>query len=220
MIQIAHRGDSQQHGDNNLQSFRSAIEKKYDMIELDIQLCKTGEIVIFHDIFIKDDLVCNYTLDELINMNVEPLDAFLDMVNIRTIKVFFDLKGNENVIYTLLAIINSRYDLVDQSSIYISSFNSKFLDLVPVQFSRLNLGFTTYNQFSFLHMRMITQKCSFVCLHWTVLSHDVIERLHEEGKYVFVYTCDSDIVRRQIMKYDVDGIVTNYLLWCYEKLKR
>ena len=49
MIQIAHRGYSDKYGDNNIESFLEAIGSGFDMIELDVQLCKTGEIVIFHD---------------------------------------------------------------------------------------------------------------------------------------------------------------------------
>ena len=49
MLKIAHRGYSEKYGDNNMISFREALYAGFDMIELDILLCRTGEIVIYHD---------------------------------------------------------------------------------------------------------------------------------------------------------------------------
>ena len=41
-IEIAHRGYSSKHADNSKEAFNEAIIHKFDMIELDIQLCKNG----------------------------------------------------------------------------------------------------------------------------------------------------------------------------------
>lgn len=38
---------------NSIQAFNLAIQQGADMIEMDLQLCSTGEIVIFHDLFFK-----------------------------------------------------------------------------------------------------------------------------------------------------------------------
>ena len=47
---IAHRGYSGKYGDNNMMSFQAAYDNGFNMIETDVQLCKTGEIVIYHDL--------------------------------------------------------------------------------------------------------------------------------------------------------------------------
>ena len=61
MIQIAHRGYSEKYGDNNLESFLEAINVGFDMIEMDLQLCKTGEIVVFHNTYLNDRAISEYT---------------------------------------------------------------------------------------------------------------------------------------------------------------
>ena len=52
MLKIAHRGYSYKYKDNSIEAFIGAIEEGFDMIELDIQLCKDDEIIIFHDTMI------------------------------------------------------------------------------------------------------------------------------------------------------------------------
>ena len=52
MLKIAHRGYSDKYKDNTLEAFEHAVRNHFDMIELDIQLCKSGEIIVYHDIII------------------------------------------------------------------------------------------------------------------------------------------------------------------------
>lgn len=46
---IAHRGASAYYPENTMSSFRAAVEMDADMIELDVQLSKDKQIVVFHD---------------------------------------------------------------------------------------------------------------------------------------------------------------------------
>jgi glycerophosphoryl diester phosphodiesterase len=49
---IAHRGASAHETENTLAAFRRAMADGADGVELDVQCCRTGEVVVFHD----DDL--------------------------------------------------------------------------------------------------------------------------------------------------------------------
>ena len=46
---IGHRGAMGYEPENTLLSFKKAIELNVDMIELDVHVCKTGEVVVIHD---------------------------------------------------------------------------------------------------------------------------------------------------------------------------
>ena len=46
---IAHRGASAYYPENIIESFQGAISMGADMIELDVQLTRDGEVVVFHD---------------------------------------------------------------------------------------------------------------------------------------------------------------------------
>jgi glycerophosphoryl diester phosphodiesterase len=80
---IGHRGLMAEVSQNTLQSFDHAIRRGIRIIELDVVLCKSGEVMVFHD----DDVekitrnqaigdVSNFTYDELKKLNVH--DGFND----------------------------------------------------------------------------------------------------------------------------------------------
>ena len=49
VLRIGHRGAAGHCPENTLGSFRKALELGLDMVELDVQLCRSGELVIIHD---------------------------------------------------------------------------------------------------------------------------------------------------------------------------
>ena len=72
MIKIAHRGYCvpsngyhHRYKDNSVESISNAIHNRFDMIEIDIQLCKSGEIVLTHDDKINDSYVKDMDYKEL-----------------------------------------------------------------------------------------------------------------------------------------------------------
>ena len=122
-LKIAHRGLSHGFKDNSKIAFEKAIEFDFDMIELDIQLCKDGKVVVYHDNYYKNKYISDYTSDELFKKGFF-FGRFFDIVKGSSIKLFFDLKGNEKVVTKLIEHIQSRNDIYN--NIYISSFNRLF----------------------------------------------------------------------------------------------
>ncbi|MGA1792690.1 MAG: glycerophosphodiester phosphodiesterase [Thermoplasmatota archaeon] len=49
MLKIGHRGASSHEPENTLRSFRRAVELGAEMIEFDVRLCGSGELVVIHD---------------------------------------------------------------------------------------------------------------------------------------------------------------------------
>jgi glycerophosphoryl diester phosphodiesterase len=49
MLKIGHRGASAYAPENTLIAFQKALEMGADGIELDVRVCKSGELVVFHD---------------------------------------------------------------------------------------------------------------------------------------------------------------------------
>ena len=77
------------------------------MIEMDIQLDKNKELVIFHDLHIKDKWVKDMTLDEIqiIHPQTLSLEQFFTHFDYQSIELYFDLKGSEDVVPQLLKYI-------------------------------------------------------------------------------------------------------------------
>ena len=79
ILKIAHRGftDSKTK-ENTLNAFINAKNLGFDMIELDIQLCKNNIIVIYHDLYIDGRFITDLTYNEIkkIDKDIITLDFF------------------------------------------------------------------------------------------------------------------------------------------------
>ena len=62
---IAHRGYSIKFRDNSIEAIREAVHREYDGVEIDVQLCGTGEIVLHHDVYLGDQFVSDMSLEQL-----------------------------------------------------------------------------------------------------------------------------------------------------------
>jgi len=214
MIQIAHRGYSEKYGDNNLESFLEAINVGFDMIEMDLQLCKTGEIVVFHNTYLNNRAISEYTSKELDEENIILLTTVLDSIKYNTsIKLFLDIKGNSKVIYPLIDILSSNFSRMQLRRIYISGFNRKFVK--PLLESKLpvRIGLTTVNSFDKEDLEYLTKNINFVCFHWTALDSENIEMLHKKGIIVYSFTSEEGYILEYMKKFKLDGIVSKNLLW-------
>ena len=129
MLKIAHRGYSSKFGDNNLLSFKKAIEHHFDYIEMDIQLNKDNSLVIFHDVSYNQKRINDMNDNEIKENNILFLKDFFKEINInhyKDLKLVFDLKNSENlsqIVYHFLIDNNINLD-----QIILASFNSLHLE--------------------------------------------------------------------------------------------
>jgi glycerophosphoryl diester phosphodiesterase len=208
-LKIAHRGLSHNYKDNSRLAFEKAIEYNFDMIEVDVQMCKDGSIVVHHDIYYKNKYIQEYEPEELQNEGMLLLPEFLEIIKYEPIKVFFDLKGHEQVIVALLDGLKVA-NIVNYGNIYISSFNRRYLDLIGNYNLPIKKGFTTgtiFNEDDFVNL---TIDIDFLCLHWTSLNRESITFCKQNNILVFSYTVDNNFVLEHMKKFDVDGVISNY----------
>ena len=212
MWQIGHRGFPDKFGDNNMVSFHAAHRIGFDMIELDIQLCNTGEIVVYHDTWFKDKYILETPYNELKKENMVLLEEVFEAFVATKMMLFLDIKGTEKVVEPLITLIEKWFSRGDMNRIYISGFNRKFVENIKKPGSRYNLGFTTENMFPIKQLDLLCDDMDFVCFHWTALDKESIEYLHKKGILVFSYTCKDDFILNHMLEHDIDGIVSNYYL--------
>src|ERR1700759_496800 len=55
-LNFAHRGGAGLYPENTLAAFRDAVARGCDGAELDIQLSRDGEVVVFHDFHLKPEI--------------------------------------------------------------------------------------------------------------------------------------------------------------------
>ena len=212
MWQIGHRGFPDKHGDNNMASFYAAHRVGFDMIELDIQLCNTGEIVVYHDTWFKNKYILDTPYDELKKDKMVLLEEVFEAFVATKMMLFLDIKGTEKVVEPLIKLMDKWFSRADMNRIYISGFNRKFVKDIKKPSSRFNLGLTTENMFPIKQIDLLCEDMDFICLHWTALDKEIIDHLHKKGILVFSYTCKDDFILNHMLEHDIDGVVTNYFI--------
>lgn len=214
ILEIAHRGDSHYFMDNSKEAFLSAIRKKYDMIELDIQLSKDGIIFIFHDIMIDSHILNELTFEEIqgLNSSILSLSDFFQLIDNHKMKIYLDIKALDNSICKPLVDFLEKYDC---DEIYLASFNVRVIEKLFHLNPQLNYGMILENLFpeTLFHDWITKMELKFICFHWTMLNQDVIHFLQKNKVKVFSYTCKTKEILSYMLKYNIDGIVTNYRLY-------
>ena len=221
MIKIGHRGAMGYEPENTLRSFQKAIELGVDMIELDVYVLKTGELIVFHDD--KVDRTTNgkgylgdKTFEEIRQLDagkgeqIPTLSEVLDLVN-RKVMVNIELKGTstaEPVSHLVRDYIQNKG--WNENDFVISSFDHHELHLfktlnpkikIGVLISCIPLGFARI-------AKDINAEFINPCLEF--INAALVKNAHKQGIKVLVYTVNDpdDIDRMKAL--GVDGIFSNF----------
>ena len=201
---IAHRGYSLTHRDNSIEAIREAVHREYDGVEIDVQLCGTGELVLYHDVYIGDYFVGELSLQKLREMGVCSLrDVYEEIPEIKDTLVFIDIKGAD---LSVVKALDTFYTEVPTLHVTFCSFNRKIVYNLPQRFKKGSTFETTFDPSEY---DMVTRGLDAVVLHWTCLDHDFITYCRMTDIKVYTYTHKEDKELEYMYRYGVDGIITN-----------
>ena len=204
MKYIAHRGLSRLYRDNSIEAIKEALSQNYYGIEIDVQLCKSGEIVLYHDVYTPGGFVDELELADVKKMGICSLKEVYDQLpHIRDVVLIIDIKGSNNKVSSAL---NKFYSKEDTSKIYFSSFNRKITNDMSILF---NIGTTFETTYLTSEYDMITQGITCAIIHWTCLDKEFIAFCKDKNIKVFTYTHKEPQELEYMLRYDVDGIITN-----------
>ena len=203
MLTIAHRGYSGKFIDNTIQAFLAAIEAGFDVIELDIQLCASGDIVVFHDTYIGNTLIIDMSLDEI--RSIYPyVPTLLQVFKQVKHNLYFDVKGTSDLMQQILVMKN----LFPETPFCIASFNERHLQSCKVIMPDVKVGLITEN----VYIDALCFDVDFFVFHWTALDNINIAKLHNAKKKVFSYSYKEPIDLAYMKKFRIDGIVSNHVI--------
>ena len=213
IISIAHRGYSSKYEGNTWKAFKNVGKKGFHMIEVDIQLCKTGEIIIYHDIFIKNEKISNLTLQEVKKKkkSIITLKDFFNYFDSTKHYIYLDLKGNGKLAYHLFCFFKTY--TIDTTNLIVCSFNKKHLDFLRKKMPELQLGLITENILTIDILQHLTYDIDYLIVHWTMLDDETITYCHEKGISVFTYTMNGNNPYNHIQNFNIDGIISDYRLF-------
>lgn len=225
----AHRGFSARYPENTMVAFEKAIEVGCEGIEFDVHFSKDGELVIIHDEDVKrtsnqTGLVKDLTYDELKEIDfsnrffdevgfqrIPTLREYLELVkgkdiitNIELKTGIFEYHGIEQAVYDLLR----EYDLCDQ--VVISSFNHYSVQRMKEIDSGIKCGFLSETWI--LDAGKYVHENGIECFHpiWRMLTDEVMESLRKYDVKVNTWTVNEESEIEEMMRLNVDGIISNY----------
>jgi glycerophosphoryl diester phosphodiesterase len=223
---IAHRGASGHRPENTLPAYELAIEMRADMIEIDLHRTRDGAIVVAHDAVLEGlgegREIGDATLEQVRALDagggerVPTLAEVLDGFGAR-IPLNLELKwgaagdypGMEKETQAALAERGLGADIL------FSSFRPTILRRLREADPKARLALLTSprdpnpNLGSAL-ARAAELACEALNPHWSQLEPALVERSHEAGLGVNVYTVDEVPAMRRMLDLGVDGLFTNF----------
>lgn len=221
VIISAHRGDTANAPENSLPSIIDAIEKGYQSVEIDVQLTKDGIAVLHHDQTLQRMTgtplrVADLTFEELSNF-VIGYDANMEPVHIPSftetlaaaqgqVKLLIDLKPygfSEPLVHEIVRQIQA-FEM--EQEVYIQSFDQSSLLQIRTLAPDIKIGQILYFALGNLNALDV----DFYTIEQTMLTTQLVERAHGAGREVWVWTVNSSKNMKEVLKFRIDGIITDY----------
>lgn len=217
---VGHRGASALAAENTLAAFALAVELGCDMLEFDVLAVSDGTVVVAHDSRrLRDPGVV--TLDEA-------LAFFADRLPGIGLQVDLKRRGIEQAVIDALR----HHGVLERS--WVSGFDADSLRRVAALEPDLPRSFTLpRDRFgiskrgplaplvrgalrtigSSLPRRIAAvldrARATALTLHHSVASAEAIDRAHELGAPVYVWTVDDPALAERLVRWGADGIITN-----------
>ncbi len=214
MIKVGHRGARAYEPENTLRSFKKAIELGVDAVELDIRRTKDNEIVVMHDADVKrttngTGLVSELSLEEIKNLTSEKgekiptLEEALDCLD-KKVKTFIELKeaGYEEQVLELI----KKKDL--ERNVVLVSFLEDALKEIRELDKNIETGLI-YAKHKNPLKAAVDLKAQWLLAFYRFTHTANVQKAHENGLKVIVWTVNTPEEVAEMAKKDVDGIASD-----------
>lgn len=220
-IIVGHRGASGYEPENTLRSFKRAIDMGVSMIELDVYLCKSGEVVVIHDDTIDrttngTGIVGQLTWDTLQQFNAGKGE------HIPLLSQVFDLVDQKVVINIEIKDPHATMPVADLIEQYVAAKHWSYNQFIISSFDH-----AVVQEFHFYCPRVktgalfdvdsqdeveITKRlhADYVIVDYQSVTAQLINAAHGCGLQVFTYTVNDKSLALRLKELDIDGIITNY----------
>lgn len=219
----AHRGDTQSAAENSLQAVRSSVEQGVDAVEIDVQLTKDGVVVLHHDYNLRrmtgeSRRVNELTYEEVARLSLgnranqlEEIERIPMLAEVLAevqgkAKLIIDLKpygpGGELAVQVVSLI--EQFDMVQDC--YIQSFDRQTLQ----QIRQLNPDIKIGQIISFAIGDLSQLDVDFYTVEQVMLTEQLVKSAHKKGREVWVWTVNSERNLKEVLKFEIDGIITDY----------
>ncbi len=241
---IGHRGASWARPENTAVAFDLALEEGAEGLELDLQLTRDDQVVVFHDktlsmLGMKHRHIGQYTREELRSLDVGSwfapefaaarimdLDEVLDRYGERTdlyleIKPVGELKRPERAMRLADCVADRVAAHRDLNRIYLLSFSDAVLHQVASRHGHLRCVRNLERPEELREIpRQRLDELYAVCVDIRHFEPLDVEQVHEAFKHLFSYTVDSPRHLRVALDLEVDAVITNMPAKARERLDK
>ncbi len=215
---FVHRGDTSTFLENTIEAFQSAISLGYQYLETDLRETSDGKIITFHDPNLKRITGANITISETkfsdIRMRRLPSRETIPTID-ELLEEFpdsffnMDLKVNQ-IEEKVLKKINSHNAL---ERVCLGSFNSRTIKKINSLEPKIltSMGISQVIMYKFFQKNNLS-KLIQIPTHWKgikVITKKFIDRLHNDGLKVHVWTINKETEMQSLIDLGVDGIMTD-----------
>ncbi len=221
MLKIGHRGAKGFVAENTLESFQKALDLGVDAIELDVHVCASGELVVFHD-FTVDRMtngsgeVHKLTLTQLKKLKVSSkleiptLSEVFDLID-RKCWVNVELKGHETAQPTVELIEKYIKEKGWQYDDFIvSSFQKEELEKVYALNPNINLGILTQASVEQALEWADQLSAKAIHPHFSLLTEENCMEAQEKGYQIFTWTVNHEEDIHRLQHYKINGIISDF----------
>ena len=220
-LNIGHRGAKGHKPENTLPSFQKALDLNVDGVELDVHVCKTGELIVIHDFTVDrttngSGAVSELSLSELkslrINDEIEipTLEEVLDLVGKKCF-INIELKGRHTAkpVSHLIEkyILEKEYSYDD---FIVSSFQREELEMMFTINPNIHLGILTQPSVNQALEWASTFSAKAIHPHFSLLTEENVKKAQEQGFKVYTWTVNETEDIERIKTYNVNGIITDF----------
>ena len=213
MLRIGHRGARAYAPENTLASFKKAIEIGVDAVELDVRKTKDNQLVVIHDADVKrttnsEGLVNELTLKEIKSFSADgekipTLDETLDFLD-KKVKVFIELKET-GIEEQTLSIVHAK-DL--EKNVAVISFLEEALKKVRESDKDIETGLI-YAKHKNPIKAALELKANYLFALYRFTHTANVQKAHENGLKVVVWTINTPEEVEEYAKKGVDGIASD-----------
>lgn len=211
MLKVGHRGARAYEPENTLRSFKKAMELGVDAVELDVRKTKDGQLVVIHDADVKrttngKGLVSELTLKEIQSLSTEKdekiptLEEALDCLG-KKVRVFIELKET-GIEEQVLAVVNKK---ALKKSVVIVSFLEDALRKIRELDAEAETGLI-YAKHKNPLKAALELKAQWLLAFYRFTHTANVQKAHENGLKVIVWTVNTPEEVAEMVKKGVDGV--------------
>ncbi len=229
---VAHRGGSHLAPENTAPAFDNAIKLGVDMIEIDVEQTSDGVVIVLHDARVDrttqgtgavDSLTYDYikTLDagshfsdKFKGTKISTLDEVMDQINGKTGLLIEIKNGSERYPGIEQKVVDAIQKRKAYKWVVVQSFNKKAIDMVKAADKKIKtyylLGRDSFPKY-YNSLRAGNETIDFdgLAVSWKAWSKNSLDSVKNLGLVTYAWTVDDTTAMKQLIDWNISGIITD-----------